>query len=70
MKASEENYIYLLAKIDGFIRKYYLNKILKGLFFLFASALIAFIFIITAEYFARFNSIIRAFLYYSFILKI
>jgi hypothetical protein len=68
MNASEENYIYLLAKIDGFIRKYYLNKILKGLLFLFASALIAFIFIITAEHFARFDSIIRAFLFYSFIL--
>jgi hypothetical protein len=67
MKASEENYVYLLAKIDSFIRKYYFNKVLKGLIFLLASSLIAYIFVITVEHFGRFNSIFRAILYYSFI---
>lgn len=67
MKASEENYVYLLAKIDGFIRKYYLNKVLKGLIFLLASSLMAYIFVVTIEHFGRLNSVFRAILYYSFI---
>jgi len=67
MKASEENYVYLLAKIDGFIRKYYLNKVLKGLIFLLASSLIAYIFVVAVEHFGRLNSVFRAVLYYSFI---
>jgi hypothetical protein len=67
MGDSEENYSYLLAKIDSFIRKYYLNKVLKGVLFLLASAFIAFVFIIGAEHVARFNSFVRAVLYYAFI---
>jgi hypothetical protein len=67
MAASEENYTFLLAKVDSFIRKYYLNKVLKGVLFLLASALIAFVFIISAEHVARFNSFVRAVLFYTFI---
>lgn len=68
MGASEENYEYLLAKIDGFIRKYYLNRVIKGLLFLFASALIAFISIVSLEHLIRFNSVIRTFLFYLYII--
>ena len=68
MNNSDENYVYLLEKIDGFIRKYYLNKIIRGFLFLLAFALLAYIFIVTAEYFGRFDSLVRALLYYSFFL--
>jgi hypothetical protein len=67
MKDSEENYVYLLAKIDGFIRKHYLNKVLKGICFLLASSLMAYILVIAAEHLGRFESQTRAILFYSFI---
>lgn len=67
MKGSEENYVYLINKIDGFIRKYYLNKVVKGSIFLVSSLFAAYILVTTAEYLGNFDPIIRSILFYSFI---
>jgi hypothetical protein len=67
VKDSEENYVYLINKIDGFIRKYYLNRVIKGSIFLVCSLLVAFILVTTAEYLGRFDPTIRSILFYSFI---
>lgn len=49
----------LLHKIDEFIKKYYLNKLIKGGIFFLISALTVYLFINFAEYFGNFNSTIR-----------
>ena len=49
----------LLHKLDAFIRKYYLNQLLKGLIFFIFSALSVYLFVSCAEYIGNFNSSIR-----------
>jgi hypothetical protein len=57
----------LKSKIEEFIRKYYLNVLLRGV--LLALATLISFFIVTAllEYFGQFNSRVRTFLFFSFI---
>ena len=62
------NYDLLIARIDTFIRKYYLNNLLRGLIFLGAGLFSAFVIITVSEYYADFNSSFRTFLFYFFIL--
>ncbi len=58
----------LLNQIDGFIRKFYKNQIVKGLL-LFTGILVAsYLFVITVEYFGRFNSFVRGALLIGFLL--
>ncbi|MES3019464.1 MAG: DUF4175 family protein [Bacteroidota bacterium] len=68
MSRSADNYAYLIQKIDGFIRKYYLNRVVKGSIFMAASLFAAFILVAVAEYYARFDPLVRTFLFYTFIL--
>ena len=49
----------LLSQIDGFIRKFYKNQIVKGLFLFTGVLITSYLFVITVEYFGRFNSVIR-----------
>ena len=62
-----ENYSLLVDKINVFIRKYYLNKILRGALFLGAGLFSAYVVITVSEYFGNFNSTFRTILFYSFI---
>jgi len=68
MDASDANYTGLIAKIDEFIRKYYLNKIVRGSLYLVAALLTGYIFVTISEYFGNFSPFIRAVFFYSFIL--
>ena len=68
MSRSADNYAHLVRKIDGFIRKYYLNRVIKGSIFMAASLFAAFILVAFAEYYGRFDPVVRTFLFYSFIL--
>jgi len=68
MGASEVNYAGLIAKIDEFIRKYYLNKIVRGSLYLVAALLTGYIFVTISEYFGNFSPSIRAVFFYCFIL--
>jgi len=68
MNKSDDNYVYLINKIDGFIRKYYLNKVVKGSIFLASSFLVAYLIITFAEYWGHFDPAVRSVLFYAFIL--
>ncbi len=58
----------LLDKLDEFIRKYYKNRLIRGLIFFIGSALSFFLIVSLLEYFGRFSTGVRTFLFYSFIL--
>ena len=57
----------LLLQIDLFIRKFYRNQLVKGVIWFIGIFLFTFILITTLEYFGRFNTPVRAFLFFSFI---
>ncbi|MBS1647230.1 MAG: hypothetical protein JST67_07810 [Bacteroidetes bacterium] len=57
----------LLQKLDEFIRKYYKNQLIKGLLYAAGLLLLFYLSVSVLEYFAEFNSYIRAFLFYSFL---
>lgn len=65
---SPVNYDLLIDKINTFIKRYYLNSLLRGLIFLGAGLFSAYIIITTCEYFGNFDSLFRSILFYSFIL--
>jgi hypothetical protein len=65
--ASAENYNVLIDKINTLIRKYYLNKLLRGIIFLGAGLFSAYVVITLSEYFGNFNSFFRGILFYGFI---
>lgn len=58
----------LLIKLDEFIRKYYKNQLLKGLIYSVALILAAFLFLVLAEYYIHFETTVRTFLFYTFVL--
>ncbi|WP_017257355.1 DUF4175 family protein [Pedobacter arcticus] len=62
-----QNYQQLIHKIDGFIRKYYLNKIVRGLIWWIAGFLISYLVFIVAEYYGYFNITVRSIIFYGFI---
>lgn len=65
MQASQ-NHI-LIQKLDEFIRKYYKNRLLKGV--LYASGILAaaFLSVVLLEYFGEFNSVMRGILFFGFL---
>lgn len=65
---SHENYELLIDKINTFIKRYYLNSLLRGLIFLGAGLFSAYIVITLTEYFGNFDSLFRSVLFYGFIL--
>ncbi|MFC5284441.1 hypothetical protein [Pedobacter alpinus] len=62
-------YNQLIHKIDDFIRKYYLNKVVRGLIWWTAIFLLSYLFIIVSEYYSYFNITTRSILFYSFIIS-
>ncbi|PJJ83380.1 DUF4175 family protein [Mucilaginibacter auburnensis] len=62
------NYELLIEKINTFIKRYYLNSLLRGLIFLGAGVFSAYIVITLSEYFGNFDSTFRTVLFYGFIL--
>lgn len=62
-----DNYELLIGKINTFIRKYYLNNLLRGLIFLGAGLFSAYVVITLSEYFGDFNTVFRTILFYFFI---
>ncbi|WP_207533496.1 DUF4175 family protein [Desertivirga arenae] len=67
MDASTSNYSYLILKIEEFIRKYYLNQVVRGSLYLSASLIASYILIALAEYFGNFSPLVRTLLFYSFL---
>jgi hypothetical protein len=64
---TSENYTLLIGKINTFIRKYYLNNLLRGVMFLGAGLFSAYVVITLTEYFGNFNTLFRTILFYTFI---
>lgn len=62
-----DSYSYLIKKLDEFIRKYYFNKLLKGILFSIAIILIYFLVIILAENQFYFSTLFRKVLFFSFL---
>jgi hypothetical protein len=60
----------VLNQIKEYRQKYYQNQLLKGLIFTIAVGFSTFILISTLEYYGRFNSSVRAILFFTFILTI
>lgn len=61
-----ENDQILRNKLLQFKQKYYKNELLKGLILLVGTSLLVYLLIITAEYFGRFNTVVRTILFYSY----
>lgn len=68
MMQPTSNYDLLIGKMDEFIRKYYLNKLLRGLIFLGAVLFFSYLVITFSEYYGHFNTLFRSFIFYGFIL--
>lgn len=58
----------LIEKVNIFIRKYHYNNLLRGLIFLGAGILSAYLIIAITEYYGNFNTSVRTLLFYFFIL--
>lgn len=65
----EDNYSLLIRKIDEFIRKYYKNRLLRGILYSVAALAAFFILIIGLEYFSWFSPAIRTIIFYSYLLS-
>jgi len=65
--ATQDNYQLLINKLDQFIRKYYINKLIRGV--LYSVGLIGLLFLVMslAEYYYYFNSGVRKMMFFSFI---
>lgn len=68
MEAVTGNYQYLLQKIDEFIRRYYLNQVIRGAIYLAASLFSAYILVTVAEYYGNFDPVVRTIMFYAFVL--
>lgn len=61
------NYQILINKLDAFIRKYYKNRLLKGIIYSLGLLLVSFIVFTSVEYFGQFNITGRTILFYTFL---
>lgn len=66
--AAPNNDDLLIEKVNIFIRKYHYNNLLRGLIFLGAGILSAYLVIAITEYYGNFNTFVRTLLFYFFIL--
>ncbi|MEE4177216.1 MAG: hypothetical protein V2I46_06870 [Bacteroides sp.] len=61
------NFEILLDKLDQFIRRYYLNLLIKGALLFGAGFLLIFLVFSLLEYFGYFGSLVRSILFYGFL---
>ena len=62
-----DNYQLLVQKLDQFIRKYYVNQMIRGLLYSIGLIVLLFIMFNAAEYYYYFSTGVRKGLFYSFI---
>ena len=63
-----DSYYILIKKLDQFIRKYYLNQIIKGGIYFLAVILLFYLLFTVIESFAYFDSTVRSILFYAYLL--
>lgn len=66
-KTMNNNYQILIGKLDAFIRKYYKNKLMRGVIYCLSLLLGAFVFFTSVEYFGQFDVTGRTLMFYSFV---
>ena len=66
--SAQDNYTLLIAKIDEFIRKYYKNRLIRGVIFSIALLVVLYILFIGLEYFSYFTANVRQVLFYTYFL--
>lgn len=64
----DSNYSFLIEKLEKFIRKYYLNELLRGTIYFVALLLISLLLVSTVEYFGHLGSLPRVVMFYGFVL--
>ena len=64
---SKDNYRLLVEKLDQFIRKYYLNQLIRGSLYSVGLILLLFLGMSLLEHYFYFNSAVRKVLFFSFI---
>jgi hypothetical protein len=62
-----DNYNILIAKLQEFTRKYYINQVLRGCIYFVALLLLSYLFVALLEGFGRFGTAARTGLFYTFI---
>ena len=67
MTNTTSNYDQLIQKLDAFIRKYYLNQLIRGFLYTIGIVFAFFILINVLEYFFYFGQSTRKILFYSFV---
>jgi hypothetical protein len=67
MLKNSDNYSLLINKLDEFIRKYYINQLIRGSLYTLAVILVFFLLISFAEYRFYFSSLVRKIFFYSFL---
>ncbi len=65
--AAKSNYQLLISRLDRFIRKYYLNKLIRGTLYTVGLVLAYFLFISVLEYYMYFSQEVRKILSFSFL---
>ena len=65
-----DSYRLLIEKLDGFIRKYYQNQLIRGAIYAFTLSLGFFLLVTLLESFGHFSIGLRTFLFWAFILGI
>jgi hypothetical protein len=68
MQQTGANYNSLIAKLDEFIRKYYKNRLVKGIIYSITLLLAFYLTVTVTEYYAHFDKGMRTFLFWSFVL--
>jgi hypothetical protein len=66
MSREKTNYDLLIEKLDQFIRKYYINQLIKGSLYSVGLIVLSFLLFTSAEYLFYFNPGVRKLLLYSF----
>ncbi len=64
---AKDNYQILIEKLDAFIRKYYVNQIIRGSLYFLASVLLMFLSFTLLEYYFYFSGEVRKIMLYSFL---
>ena len=65
--ATNSNYQQLISKLDQFIRKFYLNRLIRGVLYSVGLILLLFVLINVLEYYFYFDTSTRKGLFYSFL---
>jgi hypothetical protein len=63
-----DNYTLLIDKLDGFIRKYYINQLLRGSLYTVGTVLGLFVLFNVLEYYFYFGTAMRTAMLWSFLL--